>query len=429
MARSKKNEKITEVIAKEIPFADETGEAGKQEKKKPGRPKKKAEGDVDGLVITDNHYYVSQPNDVTQAISNLSAVERNCWLQILRGIQKNKELPDGDPRKYQLTLTRSQLLECVSGHTSNLDYAFNALKNITDSKKIFHSKDGHRIYAGLLSYVDEHPDHETYTVGITPVLLPYFTNLSSEFTVFDMYIEMSFKSVYSQRFYEFCCQYRNKEDKVFFMTVHDIKKMFNLLEIRDANGNITQKEQYKNGSDFKRRVLDKARDDIKSLYDKGLCDVCFDYKVKEKSSRGSVISYYFIIQTNGNTARLGVNKPMTPIQIKELSEGYGVKLRNQITMINSFLRAHFRTEQSNYYVTAISKSVSKVDSQAERVEILQNISKQLKRIALRYNKEDFDTNERKICGSVCKMLYEDYAIPYMNNKPGKGVQGRLDFDD
>lgn len=44
--------------------------------------------------------------------------------------------------------------------------------------------------------------------------------------------------------------------------------MFNLLEVRDENGNIKQKEQYKNGSDFKRRVLDKAKDDIRSLYEK-----------------------------------------------------------------------------------------------------------------------------------------------------------------
>ena len=352
----------------------------------------------------------------------------NCWLQILRGIQKNKDLPDGHPEKYQLTLTRSQLLECVSGHSSNLDYAFNALKNITDSKKVFHSKDGHRIYAGLLSYVDEHPDQETYTVGITPVLLPYFTNLSSEFTVFDMYIEMSFKSVYSQRFYEFCCQYRNKEDKIFFMTVHDIKKMFNLLEIKDEKGNIIQKEQYKNGSDFKKRVLDKAKNDIRKLYEKGLCDVCFDYKVKSKNSRGAVTAYYFIIETNGNTARLGAKKPVTPTQIKILSEGYGAKLTKIITQINTFLRAHFRVEQSSYYITAISKSVSTVDSQSERIEILEKIAKQLKKIALRYSKEDFDTNERKICGSICKMLYEDYGVPYMNGKPGKGVQGRL-FDD
>ena len=349
-------------------------------------------------------------------------------MQILRGIQKNKDLPDGHPEKYQLTLTRSQLLECVSGHSSNLDYAFNALKNITDSKKVFHSKDGHRIYAGLLSYVDEHPDQETYTVGVTPVLLPYFTNLSSEFTVFDMYIEMSFKSVYSQRFYEFCCQYRNKEDKIFFMTVHDIKKMFNLLEIKDEKGNIIQKEQYKNGSDFKKRVLDKAKNDIRKLYEKGLCDVCFDYKVKSKNSRGAVTAYYFIIETNGNTARLGAKKPVTPTQIKILSEGYGAKLTKIITQINTFLRAHFRVEQSNYYITAISKSVSTVDSQSERIEILEKIAKQLKKIALRYSKDDFDTNERKICGSVCKMLYEDYGVPYMNGKPGKGVQGRL-FDD
>lgn len=385
---------------------------------------------VDGDALQNSpHYFITQPNDVTQAISNLTPVERNCWLQVIRGIQKNKDLPDGHPDKYQLTLTRTQLLECVSGHSSNLDYAFNALKNITDSKKVFHSKDGHRIYAGLLSYVDEHPDQETYTVGITPVLLPYFTNLSSEFTVFDMYIEMGFKSVYSQRFYEFCCQYRNKEDKVFFMTVQDIKKMFNLLEIRDEKGNVIQKEQYKNGSDFKKRVLDKAKNDIRKVYEAGMCDVCFDYKVKSKNSRGAVTAYYFIIETNGNTARLGVKKPITPADIKIGTENYGAKMTKILTTINAFLRRHFRVEQSNYYITAISKAVATVDSQSERVEILEKIAKQLTKIATRYSKDDFDTNERKICGSICKMLYEDYNVPYMNGKPGKGVQGRLNFGD
>lgn len=277
-----------------------------------------------------------------------------------------------------------------------------------------------------MSYVDEHPDQETYTVGITPVLLPYFTNLSSEFTVFDMYIEMGFKSVYSQRFYEFCCQYRNKEDKVFFMTVQDIKKMFNLLEVRDEKGNVVQKEQYKNGSDFKKRVLDKAKDDIRKVFDAGLCDVCFDYKVKSKNSRGAVTAYYFIIETNGNTAKLGAQKPTIP-QISMLSESYGAKLTKLLTIINTFMRSHFRVEQSNYYVQAISKTVAKVDSLSERVEILNSISKQLKKIATRYNKEDFDTNERKICGSVCKMLYEDFGVPYMNGNPGKGTQSRLNF--
>lgn len=106
-----------------------------------------------------------------------------------------------------------------------------------------------------------------------------------------------------------------------------------------------------------------------------------------------------------------------------------VKLNDQITIIHTCLRAHFRTEQSNYYVTAISKEVAKVDSVSERVEILQKMAKQLKKIVLRYKKDGFSENERKICGSICKMFYEDYNIQYMYSKPGKGVQGRLNFDD
>ena len=421
----KKKEEIEEVIAEEIPSVDGVI----KESTKASKPKKISKIE-DSLLEKSRHYFISQPNDVTQAISNLSAVERNCWLQILRGIQKNRDLPDGHPDKYVLTITRSQLLECVSGHSSNIDYAFNALKNITDSKKIFHSKDGHRIYAGLLSYVDQHPDQETFSVGITPVLLPYFTNLSSEFTVFDMYIEMSFKSVYSQRFYEFCCQFRNKKDNIFFLTVEEIKRMFNLLEVRDDKGNIIQKEQYKNGSDFKRRVLDKAKNDIRKLYDQGLCDLYFEYKVKSKNSRGAVTAYYFIVTTNGNTARLGVKKPITPTTIKVLSQDYTKKFTEQLTLINTVLRKHFRIEQASYYITAISRAIAPVDSSSEKVEILDKMIKQLRKIVTRYSKSDYDTNERQICGSICKMFYEDYGIPYMyGNKPGKGVQGRLNFGE
>ena len=120
---------------------------------------------------------------------------------------------------------------------------------------------------------------------------------------------------------------------------------------------------------------------------------------------GAVTSYYFIIETNGNTARLGIKKPITPTQIKIMSEGYSKKLKDQITIIHTCLRAHFRTEQSNYYVTAISKEVAKIDSVSERVEILQKMAKQLKKIVLRYKKDGFSENERKICGSICKMFY------------------------
>lgn len=92
MSKAKKKEEIEEVVAEVIPSGDE---GGKIAKKKSGRPKK-----VDGLILAENpHYFISQPNDVTQAISNLSAVERNCWLQILRGIQKT--------RIFQMDIQRS----------------------------------------------------------------------------------------------------------------------------------------------------------------------------------------------------------------------------------------------------------------------------------------------------------------------------------
>ena len=110
------NDNIETIEAEEINPSDSSSNSNIP-KRKGGRPKKTDKDILSNIP----HYFITQPNDVTQSISNLTAVERNCWLQIIRGIQKKKDLPDGHPEKYQITLSRTQLLECVSGHSSNLD--------------------------------------------------------------------------------------------------------------------------------------------------------------------------------------------------------------------------------------------------------------------------------------------------------------------
>ena len=71
----KKKEEIEEVIAEEIPSVDGVI----KESTKASKPKKISKIE-DSLLEKSRHYFISQPNDVTQAIRNLSAVERNCWL-------------------------------------------------------------------------------------------------------------------------------------------------------------------------------------------------------------------------------------------------------------------------------------------------------------------------------------------------------------
>lgn len=91
------NDNIETIEAEEINPSDSSSNSNIP-KRKGGRPKKTDKDILSNIP----HYFITQPNDVTQAISNLTAVERNCWLQIIRGIQKKKDLPDGHPENTRL---------------------------------------------------------------------------------------------------------------------------------------------------------------------------------------------------------------------------------------------------------------------------------------------------------------------------------------
>lgn len=79
------NDNIETIEAEEINPSDSSSNSNIP-KRKGGRPKKTDKDILSNIP----HYFITQPNDVTQAISNLTAVERNCWLQIIRGIQRRK---------------------------------------------------------------------------------------------------------------------------------------------------------------------------------------------------------------------------------------------------------------------------------------------------------------------------------------------------
>ena len=90
------------------------------------------------------------------------------------------------------------------------------------------------------------------------------------------------KSKWAQRFYELCCQYKNNNNGYFGKTIDQLRQMF-MLE-----------DKYKLLTDFKAKVINKAQKELKEAYDKGQCDVWFDYFQKGK---GADARFDFIIHT------------------------------------------------------------------------------------------------------------------------------------
>lgn len=149
-----------------------------------------------------------------------------------------------------------------------------------------------------------------YEVRISPEVMPYLINLANGFTKFSAQTALTLKSKYSQKFYEFCCEYsgdfrypRSKSNDVAFkkniypITVEHLRYLLGLSEqIDERTGKVKTKGKYSNFSDLKRSVLLPAQHELYELYHQGQSEVWFDCLPFQKQGR-KVVSVLLFIYT------------------------------------------------------------------------------------------------------------------------------------
>lgn len=119
-------------------------------------------------------------------------------------------------------------------------------------------------------------------VEVNKLVLPYLYELMNNFTTYSLVVAMSLKSLYSQRFYEFCSRF--KDTGKWNVTVSDLRQML-MLE-----------NKYPRYLDFKNRILEVARKELGEMYDEGQCDVCFGYE--EIKTKREVTHLHFWVKWN-----------------------------------------------------------------------------------------------------------------------------------
>jgi plasmid replication initiation protein len=113
-------------------------------------------------------------------------------------------------------------------------------------------------------------------------IIGYLWDLSRGFTAMDATVAITLHSKYAQRFYEWCCRWR---DIGHFAYTPD--------GVRQALG-ITQPTKW-----LKQFVLEVAERGIKELYDTGLSDLYFTYEEKRggRGRGGTVLKWNFVVHT------------------------------------------------------------------------------------------------------------------------------------
>ncbi|GAB3743236.1 RepB family plasmid replication initiator protein [Spirosoma lituiforme] len=119
-------------------------------------------------------------------------------------------------------------------------------------------------------------------VSISKYVLPYLYELTKRFTVLDATVVMTLTSKFSQRFYEWCCQWRSVGR--FEYNPDSLKEV---LCIKLPVGQL------------KRDVIEVAQSELMGMYEDGISDLYFTYS-EERGGRGrggSVKGWVFKIHT------------------------------------------------------------------------------------------------------------------------------------
>lgn len=160
------------------------------------------------------------------------------------------------------------------------------LKKLSDRSMWLETEDA-EILMRWLSYVKVNKKSEKVTIEVDRTIAPYLFCLQEKFTQYQLYNILAMKSAFSVRIYELMKSYAFQKTKTF-----DIDELKHLLMVDDV-------KSYSNYADFKKRVLDKAQEEINALTDiniyfepvtKGRKVIKVKFRIEQKSTIEMAIS-------------------------------------------------------------------------------------------------------------------------------------------
>lgn len=252
--------------------------------------------DEEKEIKSHREYLVVKGNDLIQrsrfelSLSEQKTISFIC--SMIKPIKKTKSTNTEDI-SYRLEYTfdiRDYCKVCGIDYDSGQNYsAIKAtLKKLSDRSMWL--DDGEcEILVRWLSKVKINKRSGKAVVIIDQDLAPYLFKLGQKFTQYQLYNVLAMKSAFSVRIYELLKSYEFQKLKVF-----DLEQLKILLMVDSV-------KSYKNYSDFKKRVLDKAKEEINELTDlnisfrpiiKGKKVVKIEFTIELKEPLERLISHY-----------------------------------------------------------------------------------------------------------------------------------------
>ena len=248
-----------------------------------------------------------QSNPMTEARYDFSKIEKNAYYCVVRQVRKDY-IEDGKKEFDHMVI---EIPASVLDEIADNDHRADARKALTNLRKKdinIDKEDGSWFNSGFINWSKYIAKRKVYQLEVSSQLMPYLVELADQYTEYSLTVAISLKSKWSQRFYELCCQYKNKG--CFFKTIEQLRYMFCL------------EKAYKQNQDFKRRVIDIAEDELKESFETGQCDLWFETM---KEGRGKETKFTFKIHTRNESEKPEEN---AKLMVQKTKAVYRIMLAN-----------------------------------------------------------------------------------------------------
>lgn len=318
---------------------------------------------------------IIQPNAITSARYDYSVTEKKVIYRIISHIQDKMKKGIDETLFGDLVLFIPMQDLVTSSHYNRVKEDLKTLRRksfeIIAPEQIDKSSKGEHgwLDVGFVNWTEYNKNTGLVEFEVSRRIMPYLIELAKGFTSYSLQVALSLKSAYSQRIYEFCCRFRGTG--VWNISIEEFKTLLVIENEKayigkDANGNI------------KKRIIEVAKKEIKTLFDKGECDLYFVYEFKKTGKVFTDIKFKIFSTKNPNY------EPQ-----KEESRQY----------VFNFFRDHFREEHEQAFVkkamtglfnkNAFNSFASKISGKLEQFYDLKIEKDDLKRLARHILKEDY----------------------------------------
>lgn len=214
-------------------------------------------------ITKKREYLVVKGNELIQKSRfELSLVEQKTIAFICSMIKPIKAIDRANGVPFQLDYQfniRDYCKVCGIDYNSGTNYADikDTLKKLRDRSMWMTLEDGTESLVGWLSKVRTNKKSGIAEIKLDEDLVPYLFDLGKRFTQYQLYNILAMKSAFSVRLYELLKSYLIKDSA---SKNFDIDELKHLLMVEDV-------KSYDRFPDFRRKVLEKAQEEINELTD------------------------------------------------------------------------------------------------------------------------------------------------------------------